>query len=266
MENKEKGSEALIQIGNIIKNKKIAKDVWEMILEAPDIAKTAQPGQFINLRLSKKLDPLLRRPISLHNIDAQAGTITMYYLVAGKGTEMMTQMKSGTIDVLGPLGNGWNLEPKGENVVLVGGGIGIAPMYPLAKELLTAGKNIHLIIGAKSKEFLTDIKQYENLGIDVKIATDDGTYGHKGFVTELLSEAIEAGKYDYLYACGPTPMLKFVEKIALSKGVAGQVSTESHMGCGIGVCLCCPNKVKTGGYKRTCKDGPVFMIGDLDYE
>ena len=257
----------MLEIGKILRNVEVAKDICEMTLAVPGIAAVARPGQFVNLRLSEKLDPLLRRPISLHDIDPQAGTITMLYLVVGKGTEMMRQMEEGeTIDVLGPLGNGWTCEFAGENAVLVGGGIGIAPLYPLARSLREAGKQVRLIVGAKSKAYLTDISAYEALGVDVRIATDDGSAGHHGFVTQLVEDAIAEGVCEQLYACGPKPMLRFVEKIALEQNVPGQVSTESHMGCGLGVCLLCPNKVKAGGYKRTCVDGPVFAIGELDYE
>jgi len=257
----------LLEIGKILVNQQLAKDVYEMELEVPGIAKLAKPGQFVNLRLSDKLDPLLRRPISLHRIDVEKGTITMMYLVVGEGTTMMKNMEIGeTIDVLGPLGNGWNTEAEGEHAVLIGGGIGVAPLYPLAKELVAKGKKVEVIIGAKSKDYLADYSAYEAMGAVVTVTTDDGTAGIKGFVTQALASSIEADKCDYIYACGPRPMLKSVEKLALEKNVPGQVSTESHMGCGLGICLLCPTKVKAGGYKRTCTDGPVFAIGELDYE
>ena len=257
----------LLQIGKILKNKKVAKDIYEMVIQAPDIAKCSQPGQFVNLRLSDKLEPLLRRPISLHRIDREEGTFAMLYLIVGEGTTLMSEMEEGQmIDVLGPLGHGWDCDFEGDEAVLVGGGIGIAPLYPLAEELRNKGKNVHLIMGAKNEEYLTDIKEYENIGVDVRITTDDGSRGVKGFVTQVLEEMIREGICDYIYACGPTPMLRFVEKSALDHGINGQVSTESHMGCGLGVCLLCPNKMKAGGYKRTCVEGPVFAIGELDYE
>lgn len=257
----------MLEKGIIIRNHKIAEDTYEMILKTPGIAEAAKPGQFVNLRLSDKLDPLLRRPISLHDVDTGEGTISMLYMVVGKGTRMMTEFEEGEIiDVLGPLGNGWDTEREGNYYVLVGGGIGVAPLYPLARELKSKGKNVELIVGAKSAKYLTDTSIYEDIGVKVTVTTDDGTAGIKGFVTAALSTSIDAGECDQIYACGPKPMLKFVEKIALEKNVSGQVSTESHMGCGLGVCLLCPTSVKAGGYKRTCTDGPVFEIGELDYE
>lgn len=257
----------MLELGKIVKNNMVAKSIYEMVLSVPEIAKKSKPGQFVNLRLTGKLDPLLRRPISLHDINAEDGTISMLYLVVGEGTTMMSEMEAGeTIDVLGPLGNGWNCEMPGENAVVIGGGIGIAPLYPLVKELREAGKHVELIMGAKSADYLTDTAIYTQLGATVTVTTDDGSAGTKGFVTTALENSIKAGKCDYVYACGPKPMLNFVEKIAMGYHVPGQVSTESHMGCGLGICLLCPSKLKSGGYKRTCTDGPVFMIGELDYE
>ncbi|MCI8726916.1 MAG: dihydroorotate dehydrogenase electron transfer subunit [Hungatella sp.] len=257
----------MLELGKIIENRPVAKDIYEMVLNVPKIAKEAKPGQFVNLRLSDKLDPLLRRPISIHDIDSEKGTISMLYLIVGKGTAMMRDMEPGTdIDVLGPLGNGWNCGFEGKYAVLIGGGIGIAPLYPLAKALTDAGKTVELIVGAKNQEYLTDLSAYEKTGVQVTVTTDDGSAGLKGFVTEALTNSIQAGTCDHIYACGPLPMLKSVEKLAVAHHKPGQVSTESHMGCGLGICLLCPSKVTEGGYKRTCTDGPVFEIGELDYE
>lgn len=257
----------MLETGKIKKNIPVAKTIYEMTLYVPEIAKRAKPGQFVNLRLTGKLDPLMRRPISLHEINPDNGTIKMLYMVVGEGTTMMSRMEAGeTIDTLGPLGNGWNTDISGKYAVVIGGGIGIAPLYPLVKALREAGKNVEVIMGAKSEDYLTDEKIYTDLGAAVTVTTDDGSAGVKGFVTTALAKSIEAGKCDYVYACGPKPMLKFVEKTALEASVPGQVSTESHMGCGLGVCLLCPTKMKVGGYKRVCTDGPVFAIGELDYE
>ena len=257
----------MIEVSKILRNSPVAKDTYEMILQAPEIAKCACPGQFVNLRLSSGSDPLLRRPISLHDFDVEKGTISMLYLVVGRGTGMMSKMQIGdTIDVLGPLGNGWDLAPSGENSVLVGGGIGLAPMLPLAQALQSQGKTVHVVVGAKTKEALLQMEAYHALGVPPVISTDDGSAGHHGTVVPCVEELIKAGACDYIYACGPTPMLKAIETLAQSKSIPGQVSMESHMGCGLGACLGCPRKTKAGTYKRTCKDGPVFPIGELDYE
>ena len=244
----------------------MAKDIYEMVIEAPEIAAAARPGQFVNLRLSSRLDPLLRRPISFHKIDAAAGTFTILYLIAGQGTALLSRMEAPSeIDVLGPLGNGWTCSFPGVHAVLIGGGIGAAPLYPLAQALRDAGKEVQLILGAKSGGSLTDTAPYTALGVDVRVATDDGSAGFHGFATQLLEQAIAEDRCDYLYACGPQGMLRQAEAIALAHQIPGQVSTETHMGCGLGVCLLCPSKMKAGGYKRTCIDGPVFPIGALDY-
>ena len=182
----------MLELGTILKNEPAAKDIYEMVLQVPEIAKKSKPGQFVNLRLSHKLDPLLRRPISLHGIDPEKGTISMLYLVVGEGTSMMKDMKSGeTIDVLGPLGNGWNCKFEGSHAVLIGGGIGIAPLYPLAETLTQSGKTVELIVGAKNKAYLTDVSNYEKLGVRVTITTDDGSTGIKGFVTTALANSIQ---------------------------------------------------------------------------
>ena len=158
----------LLQDGKILQNVRVAKDIYEMVLEAPEIAKSSKPGQFVNLKLSEKLDPLLRRPISLHRIDADRGTLALLYLVVGKGTAMMSRMEPGeTLNVLGPLGNGWDCALPGQHAVLVGGGIGIAPLYPLAKALTAAGKQVSLIMGAKNSAYLTDGTDYAQLGAEV---------------------------------------------------------------------------------------------------
>jgi dihydroorotate dehydrogenase electron transfer subunit len=261
-----KGRDYLIEMGKIIYNRSAAQNIWLMKIYAPEIAAVARPGQFVNIRLSEQLDPLLRRPISLHGIDPENGTISMLYMVVGRGTEQLTKMEpEASINVLGPLGNGFCTEFAGDQAILLGGGIGVAPLYPLAQALVAKGKSVRLLVGAKSQEYLSDTKPYQELGVTVEISTDDGSYGYHGFVTELLEKAIAEHACEYLYACGPTPMLRAIESKALEHGVKGQVSTESHMGCGLGVCLCCPNKVKAGGYKKTCEDGPVFEIGVLDY-
>jgi len=175
----------LLEIGKILVNQQLAKDVYEMELEVPGIAKLAKPGQFVNLRLSDKLDPLLRRPISLHRIDVEKGTITMMYLVVGEGTTMMKNMEIGeTIDVLGPLGNGWNTEAEGEHAVLIGGGIGVAPLYPLAKELVAKAKKVEVIIGAKSKDYLADYSAYEAMGAVVTVTI---TAQNHATVTKTIS-------------------------------------------------------------------------------
>lgn len=257
----------MIEVAKILYNKPAAQNIWLMELHAPGIAVASKPGQFVNVRLSEQLDPLLRRPISLHGIDPEKGTISMLYMVVGRGTELLTQMEPmASIDVLGPLGNGFATEFAGDKAVLLGGGIGIAPLYPLAQALVAKGKSVRLLIGTKSQKYLSDIKPYQEIGVTVEISTDDGSFGYHGFVTELLDKAIKEHECDYLYACGPKPMLRAIERKALENGIKGQVSTESHMGCGLGVCLCCPNKAKEGGYKKTCQDGPVFEIGVLDYE
>ena len=263
---REKG--ALVnEVGRILSNVMEAKGIWRMDIQAPHIASSSKPGQFVNVKVTDQLDPLLRRPISLYGIDSASGTISLLYLVVGRGTELMSKMEEGdSVDIVGPLGNGFDLDVPGTRIVLLGGGIGIAPLYPLAQGLIAKGKDVKLLFGAKDKDSIAGTKPFEKLGIPVEISTDDGSFGYHGFVTDLLEQTLAQGGCDYLFICGPTPMIKVAQQLLARGGVAGQVSTESRMGCGLGVCLCCPIKVKSGGYKRVCKDGPVFDIEVLDYE
>lgn len=257
----------MLEQGIIKNNEMITNDIWRMHISAPGIAAAAEPGQFVNIRLVKNLDPLLRRPISLHRIDKDNGTIDLLYLIVGRGTKMLSQMEAGEeIDLLGPLGKGFNLEFPGDKALILGGGIGIAPLFPLMHHLVTEKKTIKLLIGAKNKESIVDMNLYKQQGIPFRCATDDGSLGHRGFITDILKEEVEQGDWDYIYACGPMPMLKTVEAIAEENKIRGEVSIEENMGCGLGVCLCCSCKSKEGGYKKVCDDGPVFEMGVIDYE
>lgn len=243
----------------IKENKCIASDVYLMKLEG-DVSAITAPGQFINI----KLDGLyLRRPISVCDLDDSC--VTIIYKLVGKGTEQMAKMSEGTVlDVLTGLGNGYNIElmeeeiakagNSNEPILLIGGGVGVPPMYLLARRLLAEGKRICVVLGFNSKKDVFFEEEFRALTDDVRIATADGSYGEKGFVTDILPE-----KYAYFCTCGPTPMLKAV--FAASK-TDGQMSFEERMGCGFGACMGCSCETITG-YKRICKDGPVMRKGEL---
>lgn len=257
----------MVEQGKILINEKVGKDIWRMELKAPWIAMKAKPGQFVNVRLTEKTDPLLRRPISLHGIDVENGIISFLYLIVGKGTEMMSKLENGDqLDLLGPLGNGFTADYKGKRTILVGGGIGSAPLYPLLEMLKAKKKTVTLIYGAKDKESITCLDLYQEEEVDIRIATEDGSLGEKGFVTAPLEMMLKANEVDFIYACGPTPMLKAVETLALKYGVDGEISAEEHMGCGLGVCLTCSAPGKDGKNRKICTDGPVFKMGELAYE
>ena len=229
----------------ILSNVKIAKDVYEMKLEG-DTSSIKASGQFINI----KIDGLfLRRPISICDYDNS--TITIIYKVVGEGTEIMSKMLSGeSLDVLCGLGNGYDLSKSGNSPVLIGGGVGVPPMYNLCKKLISQNKNVSVIIGFNSKDEVFYEEEFKKLGAKVYVTTADGSYGIKGYVTDALKDI----EYSYFYTCGPEPMFKSIESVVTT---SGQFSFEERMGCGFGACMGCSCKTKYGN-KRICKDGPVL--------
>lgn len=245
---------------DIVRQENIATDIYSMIISARDIAEQARPGQFVDL-YSADGSRLLPRPISLCGIDKEAGTLRLVYRIAGEGTREFSRLTSEhSIDVLGPLGNGFNM--SGKKAILIGGGIGIPPMLQLAKEL-DCEKSI--VLGYRDEEFLAD--EFKPYG-DVYMSSDSGTIGVKGTVMDAIREYGITG--DVIYACGPTPMLKAVQAYALEKGIEAQLSLEEHMACGVGACLACVCKSKDiddhskVNNKRVCKDGPVFYAEEVE--
>ena len=230
----------------------LAEGIYKMTLAGDSSAITA-PGQFINI----KLDGLfLRRPISVH--DAGEGFVTIIYKVVGRGTEQMRDMVPGKeLDVLSGLGNGYDTSCSGSAPLLIGGGVGVPPLYLLAKKLIAEGKKPAVVLGFNKESEIFCAEDFRALGLDVTIATADGSRGVKGFVTDALPE-----KYEYFYTCGPEPMLRAVYKKTVSDG---QLSFEERMGCGFGARMGCSCKTITG-YKRICKDGPVMRKGEILWE
>ena len=229
----------------ILSNENIAKDIYKMVLKGDTSAITA-PGQFINIKIDGFF---LRRPISV--CDYNSENVTIIYKVVGNGTEVMANMKIGEkLDILSGLGNGFDTSKSGKTPVLSGGGVGVPPMYNLCKVLINEGKNVKVILGFNSADDVFYENEFKALGADVYVATADGSYGAKGFVTDVLKDI----DYSYFYTCGPIPMFKAIENIAKT---SGQYSFEERMGCGFGACMGCSCKTK---YKniRICKDGPVL--------
>lgn len=238
----------------ITQNVQIAKDVFKMILEG-DTKDITRAGQFINIELESLY---LRRPISVCDFDDK--TVTIIYKVVGKGTEIMAGLKEGVeLDVLTGLGNGFNINCQGERPLIIGGGVGTPPMYRLCKELIANGKKPIVVLGFGSKEDLFFEEEFKALGVDVYVSTVDGSVGTKGFVTDVMKNLND---YTYFYACGPMVMLK---AICGATDIEGQVSLEERMGCGFGACMGCTIQTKNG-YRRVCKEGPVFRKEDLIWE
>ena len=233
----------------ITENVNIAKDVFRMTL-AGDVSAIRNPGEFINLRLDGFY---LRRPISVH--DLGDGTVTIIYKVVGSGTEAMSRMTAGErLQALTGLGNGYDLSLSGERPLLIGGGVGVPPLYLLAKRLIAQGKRVSVVLGFNTAAEVFCEEAFRALGCDVAVTTVDGSYGIKGFVTGALPVGCT-----YFYTCGPEPMLRAVYR---ATDISGQFSFEERMGCGFGACMGCSCRTITG-YKRICKDGPVLKKEEI---
>ena len=239
-------------IYTILRNEPLTPAVYRMVLEG-DTQYITRSGQFINIELEGKF---LRRPISVSDYDAT--TVTIIYKVVGSGTEQMRGMVAGEkLDILTGLGNGFNTENSGLRPLLVGGGVGVPPMYNLCKRLIGEGKKPIVILGFNTASEIFYYEEFKALGVDVYCSTADGSFGVKGFVTDVIRE--KALNFDYLYTCGPLPMLKALYD---ATEVDGEFSFEERMGCGFGACMGCTCKTKYGN-KRICKDGPVLKRDEI---
>lgn len=233
-------------IFTIVSNEALTDVVYKMVLEG-DTSAITNCGQFVDLRLPEKY---LRRPISVCDYDEES--LTLIYKVVGSGTEIMASLPVGTkLDVLTGLGNGYDTTLSGDRPVLVGGGVGVPPMFNLCKKLMAEGKHPQVVLGFNTGAEVFLAEDFKALGAEVYIATADGSVGTKGFVTDVIKNL----NYTYFYSCGPMPMFKAMEQVMAT---SGQYSFEERMGCGFGACMGCTIQTKSG-YKRVCKDGPVFM-------
>ncbi|MFH1406457.1 MAG: dihydroorotate dehydrogenase electron transfer subunit [Candidatus Omnitrophota bacterium] len=306
-----------LRCSRIVSNKEIAPGHYRMAIMAPEIARHARPGQFVHVRCDAGRETLLRRPFSIHRIGSRfsvrgsrahtenrkPNTIEILYKVIGKGTEILSQRKLGEkLDIIGPLGNGFAISPKSLNPILVAGGIGAAPLLFLAEKLVrlsVSGSRLVVIIGARTKKLLLCEDEFKKLGVEVIVATEDGSKGKKGLASEVLLELLRTPNTEHrtpnLYGCGPRPMLKELAKIAKQYKIPSQVSLEERMACGLGACmgcvvktrfsvsgsrlsahtLPCPGLLPAGRrqqganrtpyteYKRVCSDGPVFDADEV---
>ena len=248
----------------LLQKEAITDDIFRFTLHAPAISKVAHPGQFVMLLVDDSLDPLLRRPFSIHQASSD-GNIQILFKVIGHGTRRLAETLVGdAIDLLGPLGRGFDFDHT-DKFCLIGGGIGIAPLYFLAKRLLQTGnppENGTVFLGSQTKDelrFLAD--EFFDLGYTVKAATDDGSFGHHGFVTDLIDPILS--KVERVYTCGPFPMMRIAAMKTKTVGVHCQVSMETHMACGLGACLGCTLAGADGNYIHVCKQGPVFSADEV---
>ena len=253
------------ETAKVHKNDKIAPEHFRLTLRSPKIAKEAIPGQFVMVRCGASTDPLLRRPISFNRINKKKGTIDLLFRVIGKGTKMLAGLEAGSeIDLVGPLGNGFEEFAVKKNAVLIGGGAGIAPLLALAESIISKDVKAYALIGGNNKVNVLTKKDFADLGCKVLVSTDDGSAGKKGRVTDLLLDLLKGlSLYStQVFACGPRPMIKTLTEIAAQFKVPVQVSLEEWMACGIGACFGCTVKTRKGN-KKVCSDGPVFNIEDI---
>jgi len=248
----------------IISHKQIAENIFQLILQGKLVSEIERPGQFVHMKVRDGIEPLLPRPISICEIDSENQRMTCIYRTEGKGTKWLSKKQQGEyIHVLGPLGNGFPVQMEsGKVALLIGGGIGVPPLYELSKQLCKRGVQVIQIFGFQTKSTVFLAEEFQRFG-DTYIVTDDGSYGGKGFVTDVLKK--QNFDFDRLYACGPTPMLKALEQKFPDKEV--YLSLEERMSCGIGACFACVRPTKDRedkkGYRKICSDGPVFPAGEV---
>ncbi|EIT85023.1 dihydroorotate dehydrogenase electron transfer subunit [Fictibacillus macauensis ZFHKF-1] len=246
----------------IVSQREIAPAIYELVVTGQIVRYMTAPGQFLHVKVSEELEPLLRRPISICDVDQQKQTVTMLYRKEGRGTSLLSKKKPGDLlDLLGPLGSGFptNEVASGQTALLIGGGIGVPPLYYLGKQLQQQGVSVISILGFASAADIFYEEAFRSLG-EVYVSTVDGSAGTKGFVTDVLTQQLIT--YDGLYACGPNVMLRALQQ----QGVKGYISLEERMGCGIGACFACVCHVPNGAstdYVKVCSDGPVFKIGEV---
>jgi dihydroorotate dehydrogenase electron transfer subunit len=260
----------------IVSHEQLAEYEYELTMHAPEIAAEAQPGQFLQVLYDQTYNPFTRRPFSVYRVDRERGTFSIVYLARGVFTQGLRGKQAGQrLSVVGPLGNAFTPAPEPDAThLLVGGGVGAPPLYFLAERMQAerAPGRVIVINGARTKELLVGIHEFESLDVELHFTTDDGSFGTPGVVTDALTHLLAGANNPHVYTCGPTGMLRAVGDLCLAQGVPCQVSVETMMPCGLGVCMGCVVKIreaseKTGfAYKRSCYEGPVFPAADILWE
>jgi dihydroorotate dehydrogenase electron transfer subunit len=251
---------------SIVAQEALTPDIFRLTLSSVRIAESARPGQFVHLRVTDGIDPLLRRPFSIHGVNRDRGTFDLLYRCVGKGTGLLCRRHSGAFDVLGPLGNGFTFSDQSDAVV-VAGGMGAAPVFFLLDELLDSGVRPIFFWGVKQSREAFCLRNLRERGVDLRLASEDGLTGEPGLVTRLLAEWIDANPDAFRnpgYVCGPKAMLAAVDSAAKST-LNWQVSVEERMACGAGACMGCAVRMRSGGYRTACSDGPIFRLGEVDW-
>lgn len=246
----------------VLGNEQVGPRLYKITLDAPRMARAVRPGQFVHMQLTGFEAHILRRPFSVYRVLPESGAVEIIYQTVGEGTNYMTGYEPGVeCSIMGPLGHGW--QPCDGKLLIVGGGVGAAPLFMFAEELAAAGHPFEVVLGAQTADMLVTRDDYAQLlGRDAILATDDGSLGHAGFCTEPVKKELATGEYAGVFCCGPEPLMRIVAKIAEEAGVACWVSMEKRMACGVGACLSCVVETHEGK-RRSCVDGPVFNAKDV---
>lgn len=257
-------AQVLEQQGVIHSNKAYTDRLWIMEIDVDQIGQQVLPGQFIHVKIPGMEGHILRRPFSVYYTCEEGSRIGVLYQVVGFGSAHMTTLEPGeALSVMGPIGHGWTIPENTSSALLVAGGVGGAPLFMHAQELVAQGIDVDVVLGAQSADALVVEPRYTQLlGRDPMIATDDGSRGHAGFCTDLVAQQIVERSYDYVACCGPEPMMKIVSEMTLAAGIPTWISLEKRMACGIGACLSCIVET-TAGRKRSCIDGPIFDASEV---
>ncbi len=257
---------SVVEQVEIVVKEQLKKDIFKFAIYSEKMTSEALPGQFLEIRVNDDIEPFLRRPISIYKIDKEQNQLEFIFQVKGKGTEVLANKQVGDkISVIGPIGRGDFKFKDHKKIAIIGGGIGIFPLYELARQACK-NANVMTYLGFRNKDFVVLEDEFLKVSDKLIITTDDGSYKEKGFAINFLKADCEMEKPDCIFACGPLPMLKAVRDFAIENDIPAQVSMEERMGCGVGVCLGCAVKnKKASGYKHVCKDGPVFNVDDIEF-
>ena len=257
-------------LAELVQKEQLKNNIFKFSVKAPEVVNNAKPGNFIEIRVSNQTEPFLRRPISIYNLDKENGILEFIFQVKGKGTKILANKEIGEcIDIIGPLGFGTFKYENYNNIAIIGGGIGVFPLYELSKCAKSENKTVNTYLGFRNEEYVVLEKEFKSVSNKLIITTDDGSYGKEGFAINFLKEDLEKQKVDCIYACGPLPMLRAIRTLSIEKAIPCQISLEEKMGCGLGVCLGCAVKTarstkENPEYWHVCKGGPVFQAKDVE--
>lgn len=257
-----------LEKGLVVRHVDLGRNLFEMELIAPRMVPECQAGQFVHVQVGSYNDPMLRRPLSLYDVDRHLGSVVFLYQVVGQGTHILSRIKAKDyVNVMGPLGRGFSLPEDGSNVLLVGGGVGIAPLVFLARVLVAKNCKVRVLHGTQTRGQLVAFEKLRGIGVQFMPSTMDGSAGYKGTVSELLQKKIDPAWAKNIYTCGPEAMMARVAEFARLHGIACQISLEEHMACGVGACLGCARKLRPDdeSYAKICKDGPVFDLEQIEF-